>query len=298
MNQELHGTYAIEHNHTKVGQLTVSAAGIRTHFQAECVVVTGEVLRLALLVGEQYIPLGVMRPEGDKFLFGKRYSRLELQTKGIAAIHGVRLMAVGQHAPPPEPMEPTAGDAAPEVPSPVLDPAIETHAPEPAPVPEPIPEPILIPEPELEPKAEPVMETPVLTPLPAVPVSAPTPEAEPPEGSPVFTHEARFTASLPVADRDLDDIDPYPATRPVVAPAPDWSPCPNPAALFTDPNLIAAGRRLKEARTRPMGAHTELAVPFDTGKPFPLMPIFCLGQVTDINGQAHLVFQVKDGNIV
>lgn len=269
MSQDLHGTYAIEHNTTKVGQLTVSAAGIRTRFQAECVVVTGEVLRLNLLVGEVYIPLGVVLPSGDKLLFDKRYSRFELQTKGITAIHGVRLVGIGQAAPAP----PTPAKKDPE----------PTAEPEPTQKPE-------------EPEAEPAIKPQILIP-PVTPVSGPAPEPTepPPDNNPIYTDETRFTASSPVADEDLDDIDPYPAARPSIAPAPDWSPCPDPAALFTDSNLMAAGARLKEAMTRSVGEYIELAVPFDAGKPFPLMPIFCHGVATDISGRAHLVFRVRDG---
>jgi len=278
MNQELHGEYAIEHSGTKVGQLTVSAAGIRTSFQAQCVMATGEVLRLTLLVGEQYIPLGVMLPNRDKLLFEKRYSRLELQTKGVTAIHGVRLMAAGQTPPPPKP---TVEDTVPSTPAPAPEPAVETL--------------VSIPEPAIE-------------------TLAPAPEPEPiiepsdhhwesvrilPDNRAIYTHEARIAASpLPVADEDLDDINPYPTAQAVPASIPNWIPCSDPAALFTDPHLTAAGNRIREAMTRPQVDHIELAVPFDTGEPFPLMPIFCLGEVTDIGGRAHLVFQIKDGEII
>ena len=276
MTQELHGEYVIEHNSTKVGNLIVSQSGIRTTFKAECVVATAQILRLTILVGEQYIPLGVMRPEGDKLHFEKRYSRNELQTKSITTIHGAKLISIDQPAPEPTP-----------APLPEATTRLES-APESIPKPTPAPEPAPTPTPEAEVRPEPTEP----------PIQDWETVRDLPDDKAIYTHTARITIENPVADADLEDIDPYPDTTPAITTSTDWVPCLAPSALFTDPTLAATSQNIQGAMIRERSDQTELAVPFGAGEPFPLMPIFCKGEATEFQGKTYLVFQIKDGKIV
>ena len=106
------------------------------------------------------------------------------------------------------------------------------------------------------------------------------------DGAVLLTHAASIGAP-----------EPEPPPTPEL-PTPKWTPHPDPGILFTDPDLVAACRHVTAALTRPCGGDCiELAVPFETGSPFPLMPVFCRGEVTEIDGNAYLVFRIKNGTL-
>jgi len=312
MMKELFGEYIVEYNSAKVGLLTVSEHGLMARFTCQCVVATAEVLRLAILSGDRYIPLGVLLPEGDKLHFAKQFSKNDLRMKGLSSIDGCRLV--------------TSRDTLTAEPRPM---PIPEPMPEPTPEPEPIPEPIPAPEPEPIPPPEPEpIPQPALTPeseLPPTPVGDgvldvppdlepdPNPFPEPEwesieeldDRKAIYTHAAIITADPPsVADENPDDIDPYPviaalAPEPEPMPTAPWTAHPDPGLLFLDPDLIAACANISGAMTRPCGNDCiALAVPFESGKPFPLMPVFCFGKAEEVNGRSHLVFQIKNGILV
>ena len=299
MLQELFGTYTVEYNHTKVGQLTVSEQGLMTRFACECVVATAEVLRLAVLVGTRYVVLGVLFPDGDKLRFTKQYSKNDLRLKGLSSIDACRL--VSRHdtfATDPVPASHAEterfimGASAPgplSEPEPVWEPArnisddkvLYTHTAK-ITVDEPstrtegtneTPKAVHPPESNLEPAPEPKIE---LRPEPT-----PEPKPEPtPKPRPEPTSE--------------------PGPEPTPEPLPvKWTPHPDPGILFTDPDLVSASAYLKGTMTRPCGNDCiELAVPFEYGKPFPLLPIFCFGTAVEIDDRAYLVFRIKNGNLI
>jgi len=282
MMKELFGEYIVEYNSAKVGLLTVSEHGLMARFTCQCVVATAEVLRLAVLAGDRYIPLGVLLPEGDKLHFARQFSKNDLRMKGLSSIDGCRLI--------------TSRDTLTAEPRPMPMPEPEPIS-EPAPLPE--PEPIQIPEPTPIPPPEPA---PVED---AVPNASPDPEpVPPPDSTPfpepewepiedlddhraIYTHAAIITADPPpIADEDPDDIHP-------------WTAHPDPGLLFLDPDLIQACAHISGAMTRPCGNDCiALAVPFESGKPFPLMPVFCFGKAEEVDGRSHLVFQIKNGILV
>ncbi|MCL2569105.1 MAG: hypothetical protein FWE12_06715 [Oscillospiraceae bacterium] len=303
MMKELFGEYTVDYNSTKVGVLTVSQSGLMARFACQCTVATAEILRLAVLSGDRYIPLGVLLPSGDKLHFIKHYSKLDLRIKGLSSIDGCRLI--------------TGRDT-------LLIPPVERPVPEPEPIPEATPN-----EPESVPKPtpEPGLILPVEDGIPDVPplVTAPEPNpiqepdwlpADPNSNQPIlYTHTARITVdAAPVADEDLIGFEPYlvedltgtdlspvtdliaPESEPVFVP---WTPHPDPGLLFLDPDLIASCAQITGAMTRPCGNDCiALAVPFEAGKPFPLLPVFCLGAAEEIGGGPFLVFQIKNGILV
>jgi len=249
MNHEMLGEYAVEYGGTKVGKLIVSQAGLKVQFSCVCVVACREVLRLAILCGERYVVLGVLFPDGDKLRFRKSYSRHDLQTKGLHAIDGCRLVTkqdvlptpIKPAAPEPESVPESKPEAAPEpnptppepvpesppapvpIPKPNLVPTplfIPASAPLPTPIPEPdnpaTPLPVPDPEPTSAPESMPIPEPippPEPTPAPVDPPSEPPPE---PGG-----REPNFIFS----DADVDNVDPYP-TPPETSQStsPTWTP--------------------------------------------------------------------------
>ena len=296
MLQELFGVYTVESGGTEVGQLTVSAQGLMTRFTCECVVATAEIMRLAVLCGDRYVLLGVLLPDGDRLRFIKSYSKNDLRQKGITAIDACRL--VSRHdtltVDPPNPMAEPNAEAVP---------IAETEE-------------VVVPQAEAVSVEMPESSTPVFA-----PDSPPDWEVvrELDSEKAIVTHEARITPPEKpiVPDEDLENIDPYPGAVETVkivlpqkespipestteSPAPaKWTPHPTPGILFTDPDLVAAGTEVTGAMTRPCGDDCiALAVPFEGGKPFPLLPIFCHGQNEEIDGKAYLTFRIRNGNLV
>jgi len=292
MLQELFGEYTVDYGGTKVGRLTVSGQGLMTRFTCECVVATAEIMRLAILMGDRYIALGVLLPDGDKLHFTKSYSKNDLRQKGLSSIDGARL--VGTHdiftvpvsAPAPTPMptpEPNlVGDDAHIVPSPPEPEPISEPEPNPDPVGDavpsvpPLPEPEPMPEPEPIPEPNPVGDDAHIVPPPPEPHMEVAQELS--EDAVLLTHAAHIEAPEPTA--------------------PKWTPHPDPGILFTDPDLIAACRHVTGALTRPCGGDCiELAVPFEAGSPFPLMPVFCRAEAAEISGNAYLLFRINNGKL-
>lgn len=77
-----------------------------------------------------------------------------------------------------------------------------------------------------------------------------------------------------------------------------WWPSKNPQRLFCDEDLQKACENISNALEKYLdGGLILLAVPFDTGGPFPLMPIFCFGESMYIKGKNYLVFCLRDGNL-
>ena len=306
MNKEFFGEYTVEYAASKVGKLIVSPEGLTAKFVSVCVVATGEILRLAILSGDRYVPLGVMLPDGDKLRFHKKFSSNALKLKGIGSIDGCRLISKRDDLSLPSPPVREEAEIAPSpVPEPLSPaepiPPPETE-PESIPTLKPAAKPEPIPPPETEPEPIPVPE-PIRKPEPAPP---PEPES-PPE--PTHSWKALPTISeqqeapLPrFSETDVEDVLPYPAPSLAVESegdaSPQWTSQANISALFSDQDLKTASQTVEEAMTRPGDDYIALAIPFEAGKPFPLMPIFCFGRSEMLHGRPHLVFHIKNGNLL
>jgi hypothetical protein len=79
---------------------------------------------------------------------------------------------------------------------------------------------------------------------------------------------------------------------------PAWRDEMSPEALFCDGELAAAARGVTGAMSAllPDGG-TLLAIPISDSEPFPMTPIFCLGEPRFIDGGEYLVFAIRDGKI-
>lgn len=77
---------------------------------------------------------------------------------------------------------------------------------------------------------------------------------------------------------------------------PIWRPSEKPQNLFKDDDLRKADIVGALEKSLDNGRML-LAIPFETGEPFPLMPIFCFGQSMNIEGRNYLVFCLKDGEL-
>ena len=71
-----------------------------------------------------------------------------------------------------------------------------------------------------------------------------------------------------------------------------------PWSIFTDEEIQLACRGLNGALRRSCGDTEELAIPVSPNEPFPMMPVFCYGDIAEINGRQYVVFTVKGGKLV
>lgn len=77
-------------------------------------------------------------------------------------------------------------------------------------------------------------------------------------------------------------------------PAPEgWTPEPEPGRLLEDRLLRCLCAGLRGALTRQGERGTLLAVPL--ADPFPLLPVFCLGSLRQLDGRPYLVFEIFAG---
>lgn len=113
--------------------------------------------------------------------------------------------------------------------------------------------------------------------LPAIPAMAADPAAVPPADG------AGPDAGTPAGPASVPDI-------------PDsWTPEPDPARYFSDPDLICAARKIEGAMVKSDGPDTLLAFPFSPSMPFPMLPAFRFGAAQELDGGSYIVFRVRDG---
>ena len=72
--------------------------------------------------------------------------------------------------------------------------------------------------------------------------------------------------------------------------APGWRQEPHPERRLSDPVLIRTARQWGGMLLREEAGGFRLAAPWRTACPFPMVPLFCLGQVEQIEGKSHVVF--------
>jgi len=243
MQEHLVGEYAVVFKSQTVGTLTVSLRGLMTHFSCTCTLSWAEVLRLAIQVGQQRIPLGVLVPDGNTLHLSKSFSKHALHQKGITAIDACTLITSTELL--------DIGSAVPPRP-------VSVPAPTPIPISEPLPEPI--PEPELTPEPEPAP-----TPEPPTPpvgdavLSVPPPTPEPTPESP----------APPVGDDA--HIVPFPTPEPIPAstPEPPTSPVGDAVPSVPPPTPEPIPKPTPESPAPPVGDDAHI-VPPPTPEPEPV----------------------------
>lgn len=261
------GEYAVEYLTSPAGSLLVTQEGLLTRFRCSCPMKTSDVLRLVVYDGNRDIMMGVLMPKlaEDSLEFDKKYSKNDLKQMGLEDIKNCRIVGK-EHAKssPPKPSPPPVMPVSKPEPLPIPTPKPE---PPPAPQPKPIPAPIPTPPPEPVP-------APISAPLPSVPPSVPPP-----------------IIAAPNSWNTLETPSPAPAVQDDAG----WTAVFNPGVLFADAQLKTAAGGIAGAISRQKGKILELAIPFEVGKPFPLMPIFCLGRWDEIDGITYLIFSLEDG---
>lgn len=73
-----------------------------------------------------------------------------------------------------------------------------------------------------------------------------------------------------------------------------WQSAPDPEALFRAPWLRKRLQDISGALVRTGGGRRFLALPYDSGKSFPLSTLFCFASIRSINGKRYAVF-IFDG---
>ena len=79
--------------------------------------------------------------------------------------------------------------------------------------------------------------------------------------------------------------------RPAAEEGAAWEPAAAPDQLFRSPWLRRRLRGVQGARTRLWEGGRELALPYDSGKPFPLPPMFCLARVRCLGEAWYVVYR-------
>lgn len=79
------------------------------------------------------------------------------------------------------------------------------------------------------------------------------------------------------------------------APPAGWNWQERPSGLITDPLLRHGLETVARALYRETEDGFQLALPWPTEGPFPLTPLFCLGEITNLEGKKHVRFSFCSG---
>lgn len=122
-------------------------------------------------------------------------------------------------------------------------------------------------------------------PPPPVPEKAPEPEDSAPDETPPPGSEGEPEPEPELPESPQDAPEPEGQIR--------WIPEPEPEGYFTDPLLRDACRDILGVLAGRDGADVRLAFPYDPARPFPMMPIFRRGALTEIGGRQYIVFPTQ-----
>ena len=76
------GEFPVYANEQHVGWVTIAPNGLMTAFDCRCTYKSREILRLAAVCGERFVPLGVMMPEAETLRFKKSFTKNALSGIG------------------------------------------------------------------------------------------------------------------------------------------------------------------------------------------------------------------------
>lgn len=216
---DLLGEYSVIYDGCAVGKLMIYQEGLHTIFNCTCTYESAEILRLAVISDQEFIPIGVMLPRDETMTLKKNFSKNTLRSMGITKIQSCHLIRAG------------ASYAKKDIP------------------------------------AEDQNEREI---LPATAI----------EQDPRTTVDHLVKKSCPNDNHEL------------------WQLRKDPSALFSDPDLAEISMKIAGALTRVGDDLTFLAVPVSQNKPFPMMPIFCFGNLEFIDGESYLIFKIRDKILV
>lgn len=86
------GEYTVTINSNRIGSLSVSQNGLMTIFDCTCFFESSDVLRLAVVGENAYIPIGVMLPEGSELRLKKSFTKSKLAAIGLHEINDCTLI--------------------------------------------------------------------------------------------------------------------------------------------------------------------------------------------------------------
>ncbi len=78
----------------------------------------------------------------------------------------------------------------------------------------------------------------------------------------------------------------------------NWQACPAPGRCFRDAALAKAAQQVQGALLAESGAQQLLAIPMDSGCPFPPLPVFRYGEPVVIRGQGYVLFRLQEGRLL
>ncbi len=78
----------------------------------------------------------------------------------------------------------------------------------------------------------------------------------------------------------------------------EWKELEHPERLFEEGEFRHIFSACEKALVRRENELTLIAVPVRKGEPFPIMQVFCLGELWKIGGKLYLVFKIRDGKLL
>lgn len=216
---DLLGEYSVIFDSCSIGKLKIYQEGLQTVFNCTCTYESAEILRLAVISDQEFIPIGVMLPRGETMTLKKNFSKNTLRSMGITKINSCHLIRAGESFAKKD---------------------------------------ILVKD-QNEKQILPATAT---------------------EQDSQTTVDHLVKETRPNNKHEL------------------WQLRKDPSALFSDPDLAENSMNIAGAMTRMEDNLTFLAVPVSPNKPFPMMPIFCFGNLEFIDGESYLIFKIRDKNLV
>lgn len=260
-------TYEVLWDGQKAGTVHVYDKGLMRVYESVCAVSTKKILRLCAECSGKRVCIGILAPEGGKLSIRRSFSKNGMREKGLEDTERFVLISEAEE------LTYTVQEAPSDVPEQEPEPCEPEEKWEP------------VPERDLEDVA---METPEMT-------------VQDTEVEAVESVDEPASAEAVYAFPGTQEQEPEADQEPVLASEPDISPwriAENPAELFSDEELKHACENISGALIMDDGQRTLLAVPVVTGKPFPMMPVFCLGCAENIAGREYIVFRIEEGRPV
>lgn len=262
------GDFAVTADGKDVGRVRVEQNGLTLVFDSTCDYRSHEIVRLAAVCSGKYVPIGVMIPSGggqetitsnNPLHLKKSFTKNALTAIGYNEADSFHLIKQGD----------------------VYEEKTEADTLE-----------VVLPESDVEPVVYNDFPDPIEYAYDFVPAAEPVPEA---------AEQVLQASDVELATPETDPacITPYIPEFPdtALSTADGWTAISNPGTLFNDPGIREYCGDISNARVTEQDGCVLLAIPISPTEPFPLMPVFCFGSSGSVNGEACIIFKVRNGNL-
>lgn len=285
------GEYTVSAEGQPIGKVYIRQDGLLLVFDCTCSSAGNDILRLAAVCGEKYIPLGVLIPEAGALHLKKSFTKNMLASIGYHDTSLFHLIRAGETYTPPE----DTLSLLPEDPADTQTASLESAG--------------LASGSNGVDLLEPEPDSSDLLEVKPIDGKAPLPQSAVPLVESIHSSlstKPEADAQNPILTvRYTEPADPAPQVPDlVVKPAPPapvcidgWIEIEQPGLLFKDPELSGICSGISGALFSEQDGILLLAVPISPTEPFSMMPIFCFGSSGQIGGHEYIIFKIKNGNL-